>query len=474
MFFGRESELENLAALFEKGTASLVTCRGRRRIGKSALVEQFAKLHADNFLRFEGLPPRPGMTDARQRSAFCAEIAAQSKLPKLGLVSWPEAFALLDSIIPQKGRTVVLLDEISWMGGYDPDFAGYLKAAWDRLFSRHGRLVLVLCGSVSAWIVDNILKNTGFAGRNSLDMEVTELPLSVCDSFFGKRSDRISAADKLDILSVTGAVPRYLQEIRPSLSPSENIRRLCFVPGGLLFREFDEIFADIFGKKSERRKAVLKALAEGRASATELASRLGGQANGHLAETLDELRLSGFVAKDCGLNPETGMPVRETRYRIKDNYARFYLRYVEPRKQAIEAGLFTFGTLDRLDGWSAILGLQFENLVLNHLPSLLPKIGVGDSLVLSAAPFVQGRTRHGAGCQIDLLVQTKRAECVVEIKRRREIGSEVIEDVARKIERLRIPRGKTVRTALVYDGNLAPSIREDGFFDFIVPAAELF
>ena len=92
------------------------------------------------------------MTDGRQREAFCADMAAQSKLPRVTPSSWSEAFALLDSIIPQSGRTVVLLDEISWLGGYDPDFAGYLKKAWDGLFSHHRHLVLVLCGSVSAWI----------------------------------------------------------------------------------------------------------------------------------------------------------------------------------------------------------------------------------------------------------------------------------------------------------------------------------
>lgn len=474
MFLGRQPEIDCLVGLWDKNVPSLVTCRGRRRIGKSTLIAEFASRTADHFLKFEGLPPRPGMTDARQREAFCADIAAQSKLPRITPTSWSEAFALLDSIIPQSGRTVVLFDEISWLGGYDPDFAGYLKKAWDGLFSHHRHLILVLCGSVSAWIVENILKNTGFAGRNSLDLEVTELPLAVCSEFFGKHSSRIAVGEKFDILSVTGGVPRYLQEIRSSLSADENIRRLCFTPGGFLFREFDEIFADIFGERSERRKTVLRALAGGGASAAVLSERLGTAANGHLVDTLEELRLAGFVAKEGGINPLTGKPLREMRYRIKDNYTRFYLRYVEPRRQAIESGLFTFGSLERLDGWSTILGLQFENLILNHIHAILPKIGLSETLIVSAAPYVQSATRRGEGCQIDLLIQTRRSVCVVEIKRKKAMGEEVIDAVAEKVKRLRLPQGLSVRTALVYDGAISPAVREEGFFDFIVPASELF
>jgi hypothetical protein len=77
--------------------------------------------------------------------------------------------------------TVVLLDEISWLGGFDPDFPGHLKAAWDTVFKRHRKLILVLCGSVSAWIADNILENTGFVGRDSWDIILGELSLYHCN-----------------------------------------------------------------------------------------------------------------------------------------------------------------------------------------------------------------------------------------------------------------------------------------------------
>ena len=230
----------------------------------------------------------------------------------------------------------------------------------------------------------------------------------------------------------------------------------------------------MFGEKSVRRRSVLEGLARGARTVSELAAALGEPANGHLSATLEELRLAGFAAKDAGLNPQTGGPVREARWRLRDNYARFYLHYVRPRKAAVEAGLFPFGALERLDGWETILGLQFENLVLDRVSALLPKIGLRDSLVFSAAPYRQEKTKRAKGCQIDLLVQAKRSVCVVEIKRRREIGRGIVDEVAEKVSRLRLAGGLSVRTALVYAGELSPAVREEGFFDFIVGADELF
>ena len=150
MFVGRETELKDLAALWRKGTASLVACRGRRRIGKSRLVNEFSRHTGGAYIELVGLPPRPDMTNEKQLEAFAAGLARATRRPVATPENWFRAFELLDKAIDNRHRTVVLLDEISWMGGYDPDFPGYLKTAWDTMFSRHDKLVLVLCGSVNA------------------------------------------------------------------------------------------------------------------------------------------------------------------------------------------------------------------------------------------------------------------------------------------------------------------------------------
>ncbi len=90
-------------------------------------------------------------------------------------------------------------------------------------FSVSSHLIFVLCGSVSAWIVENILNSTGFVGRNSLDIELKELSISDSVQMWGSCAERMSTREKLDMFSVTGGVPKCLEEVRPSLSVEENL-----------------------------------------------------------------------------------------------------------------------------------------------------------------------------------------------------------------------------------------------------------
>ena len=474
MFYGRTQQLEELTELWEKDSASLVSCQGRRRIGKSRLIEEFASCSKARFIAIAGLPPQPDIDNDDQLASFGRQLAAQSGSQGETPENWTWAFQMLDRALDNRRKTVVLLDEISWLGGFDPNFPGELKNAWDMLFRKRRKLVFVICGSVSSWITENILNNTGFAGRISLQIVLPELPLKDCIRFWGKTANRLATREIFDILSVTGGVPKYLEEIKPSRSAEENISRLCFRPSGTLFRDFSQIFADVFGERAILKRALLTALAEGPKTGQELAAALQCERNGHLSAHLDELELAGFVAKDSGLNPETGRASRQDRYRLRDNYTRFYLRYIEPRAAEIKAGLVRAAPLETLPGWDAVLGLQFENLILNQVPELLPHLGFGGLPVLSAAPWRTRGKGKGEGVQIDLLIQTRKSVCVVEIKRRRRIGEEVEAEVDKKVRALRVRSGVSVRTALVYEGELAPVVRGNGYFDAIVPAASLF
>lgn len=472
-FFGREQQLEKLDALWRKNSSSFVVVAGRRRIGKSTLIEEFARRSRCEFIELVGLAPDEKMTNQRQIDNFCERLAKATGMPEAKADCWPKAFDALDAALQRRRRTVVFLDEISWMGKYDTSFAAFLKTAWDTQFSRHDKLVFVVAGSVSAWIDRNIQRSKGFVGRISLDFTLCELPLDKCVEFWGVRSGRTSTRDILDVLSVTGGVPKYLGEIDPRLSPDENIKRLCFDADGYLFKDFDRIFDDVFGGTLAAKKRILVALSDGPASVSELAAKFGSDPNGHLSGDLGELEEAGFVAGSFGTNPSTGRPSREIRYRLRDNYTRFYLRYVLPKREAIRNGFFDYVSMDRLPGWETVMGLQFENLVLNNIPSLAPIVGLVGKNVESAAPYFRSGRKTGNGVQIDYLVQLPRCTYVFEIKRKGRIGRSVEDEVQQKIERLKLPRNRSVKTVLVYDGELDVGIEEDGFFDYVVPADRL-
>ena len=374
---------------------------------------------------------------------------------------------MLERAIDDSKRTVIMLDEISWMGKYDDTFPGVLRSAWESLFHRHDRLILVVCGSVSSWIQRNILNNTGFTGRFSRDYVLPELSLDECAEFWDRKRNRIDDREIFDVLSVTGGVPRYLEEIDPGLSADENIRRLCFLSSGELYKDFDAIFDSELDPSVPLKRRILELLANGPKSGAELADATGQGRNGRFSEILKELALGGFITDDMGKNPATGRDVRIGTYRLKDNYTRFYLKYVAPHKQEIALGTYKYTALEHLPNWHAIMGLQFENLIVNNAMDVVPHLGLGAAIVESAAPF---RNKH---CQIDLLVQTARSAYVVEVKRKQRIDLSVEEEVERKVKALKTRSGVSVRTVLVYEGCLEPRVEGDGFFDAIVRAGKL-
>ena len=475
MFYGREDILEDMMSLWGKRVSSLVTCRGRRRIGKSTLVAEFARKSSARFIRIEGIKPKRGFTNADELQNFAMFLSLQSDATAESYDNWAQAFEALVGQIKDDGRTIVLLDEISWMAHYDPHFPDILKIAWDTMFKKHDRLILVLCGSVSSWIKDNIIDNSAYLGRRSGDFIVGELPLRDCVKFWGAAAENLASRDILDVLSVTGGVPRYLEEINPALSANENIRRMCFTRKSPLREDFDDMFFDVITEQQTFTGQVLRCLADGPRTSAEVASKRGLPKGGNTSAALDRLVEAGLVARDHGRNPETGRPVRERRYRLMDNYTKFYLKFIEPVKDIIDAGSYAFTSLDQLKGIDAVLGLAFENLVVNHYREILPRLGLSRALIESAAPFVKrgSAKEKTGGCQVDLLIQTAQSCSLVEVKRRKEIGEEVLEEVKEKLDALSLSKGISVRTALVYDGRLSATIEASGYFNALINVREL-
>ncbi len=465
-FIGRKQELETLRRFLKKKSASLIVVKGRRRIGKSRLIEEFAKPY--DFYFFSGIPPTAKTTAQSQRDEFASQLSKQG-LPKVKADDWNDLFLMLADKV-KNGRAIILLDEISWMGSLDPDFLGKLKNAWDLHFKKNPLLVLVLCGSASSWIEKNILGSTGFLGRVSYTLSLGELPLKDCKEFWGEKSQLVSAMEKLKILSVTGGIPRYLEEIDAGISAEDNIKNLCFTKGALLADEFDRIFSSLFLRNSEYYKKIVEALAAGDKEFTEICDSLDSELSGRILEYLDELELSGFIKKDYTWHLDSGTDAKLRKYRLSDNYLRFYLKYIDKYKTKIERNSFNFKSLASLPAWESIIALQFENLVLNNRQYIWEIIGVKSEDILSENPFFQHKTSRQLGCQIDYLIQTKFGSLYIcEIKfSRQPIGRKVIDEMREKIEKLKRPKGHSCRPVLIHVNGVLDSISESGYFSKII------
>lgn len=471
-FIGRKKELEELNLLRKKSSASLVVIRGRRRIGKSRLIHEFTE--DKKSLIFSGLPPVKGMTRQRQINTFAIHMSQRLKMPKVQTSEWSELFWHLGNQLKNQ-KIVVVFDEISWMGSSDPDFLGHLKNLWDLHFSRNPKLIFILCGSISSWIEENILSSTGFLGRVSVDMVLDELPLSECQEFWKGQKNKVSAYEKFKVLSVTGGVPKYLEEIIPEKPAEANIRRMCFQSEGLLYREYDQIFSDLFSKKSQTYSNIINTLSHGALEIDQICQKLQIEKSGAISSNLHNLILAGFIAEDASWNIKNKKASSMKRFRLRDNYLRFYLRYIAPNKDKIAKNLFD-SSLDNLPGWETIMGFQFENLVLNNFKEVcqLLKIDIRD--IVMAGPFFQRKTKRKKGCQIDLLIQTRQQTLYLcEIKfYASEIKSQVIEEVKEKIERLSYPRGFSIRPVLIHVNGVSRGVKNDEMFSQIIDFSSFF
>ncbi len=471
-FIGRKHELETLRRFLKKKTASLIVIRGRRRIGKSRLIQEFASPY--KFYSFSGIPPTDKTTVQSQRDEFASQLSKQG-FPKIKRDDWNDLFwALADKT--QKGRVIILFDEISWMGSLDPDFLGKLKNAWDLHFKKNPQLILVLCGSASSWIEKNILASTGFVGRISFVLTLDELSLKDCEAFWGKQAHLISAMEKLKILSVTGGIPRYLEEINSQLSAEDNIKNICFTKGSLLVDEFDRIFSSLFLRNSESYKKLVEVLASGSKEFTTICESLNTELSGRILEYLTELELSGFIKRDYTWQLQSGQDAKLSKYRLSDNYLRFYLKYINHYKTKIERNSFNFKSLSALPAWDAIIALQFENLILNNRQYIWKISGIRPEDIISENPFFQHKTSKQPGCQIDYMVQT-RFGClyIYEIKfSRHSIGYTIIEEVQQKIKRLIRTKGLSCRPILIHVNGVHESVIESGYFSDILDIGKVF
>lgn len=473
-FIGRLEELKILRSLLDKGTASLIVVKGRRRIGKSRLLEEYSHEFEKSYI-FSGLPPTETTEPEEQRKEFVRQYERYFGKKLDALNDWSDLFWQL-SQETRTGRILIVLDEITWMAAGDADYLGKLKTVWDLYLKKNDKLVLALCGSISSWIEENILSSTGFLGRESLTLTLEEMSLPDCEKFWGKENKRTSNSDKLKLLAVTGGVPRYLENINPVLSAEENIENLCFKSSGILFNEFEKIFSDLFQKKNQQYKEIVKTLADGASDQLTLMKSLGIPSGGMFSKYLNDLIEAGFIARDYTWQIKSGKASQLSHYRLKDNYSRFYLKYILPNKSKIKQGNTRGLKLSSFKGWYAMMGLQVENLILNNRDLIRSRLNVTLNEVVYDNPFFQRKNARQRGCQIDYLIQTNaNILFICEIKYSiKPIGTEVIDEMQEKIKRMSIPRHFSYRPVLIHVNGVSDALIDEQYFSYIINFADLF
>ncbi len=327
-FIGRERELAVLAELAASGRPELFVLHGRRRVGKTELLQQLCRdRRAVYFLAAQ-------VRDRDNLRAFHATLREGLGDPLLANVEFPDWAAALAVVAERAGseRLIVVLDEFPYLCESNPGLPSLIQRFWDQ-HGKHSSLMLVLCGSQFSFMEREVLaERSPLFGRRTGQRRLDPLTPSAALRFF-PRWERSRAVLAYAIL---GGMPAYLRRFDDALSLPENLAREVLRPEGYLFDEVHYLLRTELTNTSTY-NSILAALAGGAGKVGDVALAVGVDsptANKYL-HVLRELRL---VERETPLTDPDPLRSRRGTYRIADRFVAFHFRHVQPHLSLIEAG----------------------------------------------------------------------------------------------------------------------------------------
>ena len=467
MFIGRKSEIAELndAIAAPDGLAKVIVLTGRRRVGKSALMEHFCKHCLDiPFYKLIGLPPQKVNRTSTELSNLAMQMKDTFDVPKPNLTDWDEALWAIAKYV-EHGNCVLMIDEINWFGKSHGDITNILFTLWESKLKHIKGFTLILTGSLTSWIKKYITDSEGWYGRLSWEKVLQPLPLNDALKIIPDPiRQRMAISEQLRYVMISGGIPSYLQAFNFSKSLEDNLKVQAFSQSGYLYREFDILMKDLFRTKGERVKSILNLLSSGKQTAVSLAKKLGiEKPNGHLYSDLEMMEQSAFIRSVKPWNLTTGeFELREVQYYISDPYLRFYYKAIAPKTEAIK--LDTAQLPENLD---PLLGYQFEYVMRENLPLIYRALSINPDDIIRAAPY------QTKGLQIDLLIETRRYFYIVEMKfHLKPLSTEVIQSMKQKVDRFKCPANKSIRTAIINVNGAEERVKNSDYIDICANLSE--
>ncbi len=403
-YIGRKNEAARLDNIMQSSEPEFVVIFGRRRIGKTYLINQyynnkFAFKHTGLALKDKTEQLHNfGESLRMYGSPLCPD-------PK----DWMEAFALLRTLLDNaktsKGKKVVFIDELPYMATPKSNIVTALEHFWNDYGNTQDNLVLIICGSATSWITKNIIKNKGgLHNRITQKIYLKQFTLAECKEYFKSKDIILSNKDILECYMVMGGVPYYLSMMERGLSLAQNIDNMFFKRHGKLYGEFDALYLSLFDESANYVK-VIEALSKKNKglSRKEIIEVTGLSDGGSLTKILDDLDNCDFIRKYYGFNNKE----RNSIYQLTDFYTLFYFKFIKK-----------YGTTDK-EFWTlqlgttihnAWVGYAFEQLCLQHVNCIEKALGI--SGVQTRVSCWQSQ-KSEKGAQIDLVIS--RADNVINI-----------------------------------------------------------
>lgn len=467
MFVGRNYERELVKKhLGDHSKAQLLVLYGRRRVGKSTLIRESLK-NEKKVLFFEGIEGEPTNIQIDQ---FLKDLSRQTGRIRLAARNWRDVFQGLGEII-SRGRWVLVFDEFPWMAAGRSRIVSDLKVYWDRWAQQNRQLALFLCGSVASFMTQHLIHSKALHNRKTLELCLNPLSPGESGLFIKNRS----LWEKAELYMCLGGIPKYLEQINPKLSLAKNLNHHCFSYGGFFINEYETLFKEQF-RAIGTYQSIIACLAKGPASLSDISRKTGLPKGGGLSGHLVNLIRSQFIRE---YSPHTTSLRKRSRtkiYKLTDPFLLFYFHYIYPNLEIIQKnkGYDLFHSLVA-PSLPVYYGLAFERLCEDAMNEILLHLNIHLSDILTIGPFFQQRTPVNEGLQIDnLIMRRDKVWTIMEYKyHQKPIGMEVVHDVTRKIERLKVPAQISVEKVLVTSAGATSNVKRSGFFDSILTMKEL-
>lgn len=399
---GRQAECDRLEKCLTASQAQLVIVYGRRRVGKTFLINQFFEGRFD--FKLTGAYAQPKETQLRY---FIAELNRQAGTEHSAPKDWIDAFALLRdhlSSLSKEEKHVVFFDEMPWMDTQRSGFLAAFEWFWNDWGCTQDNLIFIVCGSATSWMVEKIAENKGgLFNRQTCRLYLQPFNLSETEAYLLSRGIDWSRRDITECYMIMGGIPYYLSLLDPELAFNANIDNLFFRKRAELWDEFDHLYQTLFSN-SEQYIKIVEQLSKKRMGLTrsEISEQTRLPANGALSKMLNDLADSGFVRKYNFY----GRKSKDMLYQLSDYYTLFYYRFIKSGFGKDEH--FWSNTLENPARY-AWAGLTFEQLCKDHIPQIKRKLGISGVLSEESSWSASPKDEKDAagGAQIDLLIDRR-------------------------------------------------------------------
>lgn len=397
---GRTEEIKKLEKFLKSSKSEFVAIYGRRRVGKSYLVEEVYK----DKIAFRAIGSYIKSTDEKSyrqtqlshfyESLLDSGMAETTPRP----TNWREAFRLLKRHLETltASRRVIFLDELPWLAGaQSSEMITELGYFWNSWADRQRNVVLIVCGSATSWMLDNVIRDYGgLHGRLTATIRLLPFTLGECEKYFKSRGFHLSRYEMAVAYMALGGIPYYLDRIDNEKNLSENIDNFFF-NDERINQEFKDVYTGLYAT-SERYVDIVKALGTRFYGMTraELAKAIGIEVGGTFSKILDNLHESGITRE----YPRYGKDRVETVYQLKDFFSLFYLHFIHGK--GTDAG--NWRILQRTPSFYTWAGNTFELLCIEHLRQIKEKLHISS---INRNYCWKGESPNGTTSQIDLILE---------------------------------------------------------------------